>query len=242
LYDLKRLLSGKTPDKMASPSPRDRPAAEQRTYFGQTGTERDDARRQRLLDAGLEIFGTVGYSTSAIEAICGQAQVSTRHFYAAFPNKEALLLAVDERITIEAADQIRSRLAEAPPDVAARCRVGLRAYADVFIDDPRKARVHFFEVLSVAGGDAGTHRRVTGAQLMEIFLKEGEQMMRAKMIARRDLTLTSVALLGATRYAMTDWILARDGTPIEAVVDELTRLFVSAFGAEPTGRPPARRR
>jgi hypothetical protein len=52
--------------------------------------------------------------------------------------------------------------------------------------------------------------------------------MRRGLIPRRDLSITSGALLGATRYAMSDWATNRSAHSIEEVIDELVRLYISA--------------
>jgi AcrR family transcriptional regulator len=206
-----------------------------RRYAGKSAEERDDERRTRLLDAGLEVFGTVGYAGSAIETICSTARVATREFYALFGTKERLLLEVDARIVSEAAEGITAALDATPEGVAPRIRAGLRAYADVFADNARRARVHFFEVLAVAA-DAGGHRRVTGDQLMAIFLAEGQRLMGLGLIPQRDLSITSGALLGATRYAMTDWATDPSRHSVDEVIDELVRLYVMGLSHDPAGR------
>jgi AcrR family transcriptional regulator len=146
-----------------------------------------------------------------------------------FGRKELLLLDVDARIVERTADRIRCALAAAPLGVADRVSAGLHAYAAGFAQDPRTGRVHFFEVLA-AVADSDTHRRVTGDQLMELFLTEGASWMEQGLIPRRDLTITSGALLGATRYAMTDWMISDGAYPVEQVIAELVRLYVLALG------------
>jgi AcrR family transcriptional regulator len=204
-----------------------------RRYGGKTVEERDDERRARLLDAGLAVFGTVGYAASAIEAICSEARVATRDFYSLFGSKDRLLLAVDEWLVGEAAARINAVLAPGPFDVSETMRRGLRAYAEFFAADPRRVRVHFFEVFAVAA-DAWEHRRDTGDQLMEIFQSQARSLMDRGLIPRRDLSITSGALLGATRYAMTDWATNRTAHSIDEVIEELVRLYIAAL-SEPVG-------
>jgi hypothetical protein len=54
-----------------------------------------------------------------------------------------------------------------------------------------------------------------------------------ELIPVRDLSITSGALLGATRYAMTDWATHPEAHDVEQVIDELVRLFVSGLGYVP---------
>ncbi|MFZ0387888.1 MAG: helix-turn-helix domain-containing protein [Solirubrobacteraceae bacterium] len=208
------------------------PPRPSRRYAGKAPEERAAERRARLLDAGLELFGTIGFAAASIEAICAGARVSTRTFYELFATKERLILAVDARIVERTAERIGLALAGtgAGAGVSDRVTVGLTAYAAGFVEDPRAARVHFFEVLAVVA-DSDEHRRVTGEQLMELFLGQGEEMMAVGLIPRRDLTITSGALLGATRYAMTDWAISNGAYPMNDVIDELVRLYMLALGA-----------
>jgi AcrR family transcriptional regulator len=206
------------------------PARPSRRYAGKDAGQRTAERQQRLLEGGLELFGTIGFAASSIEAICAQARVSTRTFYELFGRKDRLILEVDARIVADTASRITAVLADASDAVPERVAAGLRAYADGFVADPRTARVHFFEVLAVAA-DSGSHRRVTGGLLMDLFLGEGRRGMEVGDLPQRDLTITSGALLGATRYAMTDWTMSEGAYSIDEVLVELVRLYLLALGA-----------
>jgi AcrR family transcriptional regulator len=209
------------------PAPRTHSA---RRYAGKDADVRADERRERLLEAGLQLFGTQGFASSSIEGICAQARVSTRTFYELFGRKERLILDVDARIVARTASRISATLADASDAIPERVAAGLRAYADGFVADPRTARVHFFEVLAVVA-DSDSHRRVTGGLLMDLFLGEGRRGMDTGELPERDLTITSGALLGATRYAMTDWAISDGAYPIDEVLAELVRLYLLALGA-----------
>src|SRR6266536_445680 len=50
--------------------------AVERRYRGRLPDERRAERRRRLLGAGLELFGTVGYHGTSIERLCAQAGVN----------------------------------------------------------------------------------------------------------------------------------------------------------------------
>lgn len=60
----------------------DMPAGPRRRgYAGRTAAELSGERRQRLLETGLELFGTEGYLPTTVEKLCSHAKVTTRHFY-----------------------------------------------------------------------------------------------------------------------------------------------------------------
>ncbi len=72
---------------MASKSP----LPQGRTYAGLSAPERRAERRERLLDAALELFGTAGFPKTTIPMLCSAAGVTARHFYDEFDSREALL-------------------------------------------------------------------------------------------------------------------------------------------------------
>ncbi len=59
----------------------------ERRYGGKTTTERRAERRERLLDAGLALFGTQGFATVTIEALCAEAGLNPRYFYEQFSRR-----------------------------------------------------------------------------------------------------------------------------------------------------------
>src|ERR1700743_249076 len=87
------------------------PAA-RRDYGGRTATQRRAERRQRLMTAALELFGTEGYPATSIERLCARANVSTRNFYEDFASREALLIALHDQITQQAFDAVIEAVAE----------------------------------------------------------------------------------------------------------------------------------
>lgn len=62
-----------------------------RRYRGITASERRAQTRERLLEAGLELFGTQGYADTSIRAVSTAASMNSRYFYESFSSREDLL-------------------------------------------------------------------------------------------------------------------------------------------------------
>src|SRR3954471_11898833 len=75
------------------------PRAPQRAYGGISAGERIAARRARLLDAGLERFGTAGWAATGVKDICREAGLTDRYFYESFGDRVELFTAVFDRET-----------------------------------------------------------------------------------------------------------------------------------------------
>ena len=65
-----------------------------RPYAGERPGERVLRRRQQFLDAGLELFGSIGYRATTVRILCKQAKLTDRYFYESFTSTEDLLLEV----------------------------------------------------------------------------------------------------------------------------------------------------
>ncbi|CAM3126635.1 TetR/AcrR family transcriptional regulator [Skermania piniformis] len=116
-----------------------------RVYRGTSAEERRAERRRRLMDAGLELIGTVGLAGSTFRAVCEQARVGPRFFYESFPDVEALAVAVLDEIIERTLADTRAALEAAPTEIEPRMRVAAEMFVHALIDDPRVARLVFTE-------------------------------------------------------------------------------------------------
>jgi AcrR family transcriptional regulator len=195
-----------------------------RRYRGLTPDERRAVRRQRLLDAGLASFGTVGFGATTIEQLCSDAGVTPRHFYEAFPSREALLLAVyDEavRFTREAA---QAAVAAATWDPRIRTRACIEAFVHAMCDDPRRARVLCIE--GVLSGEFERHRR----QVMHTFADlTATQMRELAPSVDTQPRIRPMVLLGVIHELVVEWLLSDNPPPLEQLIDELTAIWLAAW-------------
>src|ERR1700742_1768346 len=65
-----------------------------RKFRGVAPEDRKAERHLRLLEAGIEAYGTRGFHAVGVRDVCGLAKLTERYFYESFENREALFLAV----------------------------------------------------------------------------------------------------------------------------------------------------
>ena len=131
-----------------------------------TQRERRERTRQRLVEAGTEVFaGKGGYHAATVDQIAARARYSTGAIYTHFGGKEELFLAIVEEHLSNVGDPYRLT---APPDKAQDIGSILRAGADAWTtrlrDDPDYFRV-FVALWSFAVGNPRL-----GDRLSEIFV------------------------------------------------------------------------
>src|SRR5215212_10332014 len=92
--------------------PTSRPLTPVRRWRGRSASERTAERRERLIEAALEVFGSRGYSASTVRDVCREAGLTERYFYESFPNREALLGALADRIVDDSLEAVAAALAD----------------------------------------------------------------------------------------------------------------------------------
>lgn len=167
-----------------------------RRYKGRTIEELRAERRQRLLDAGLNLFSDRGYANSPIELICSTARVTTRHFYEQFNGREDLLRALFLQILDEASQRITISLGDQQQSWQDRMTNAVRAASAYLLDDPRRARIACIETIGVSRAMELLRRKVVH-NLALVIEQYCDQMAADGLIPKRDYHLPSIALVGA---------------------------------------------
>jgi AcrR family transcriptional regulator len=210
-----------------------------RRYRGLTAAERRAQRRELLLEAGLELFGTQGYTNTSVRAISAAASLNSRYFYESFADREALLRAVYEQIVQELARAAREATAGANT-IEQIARAGIGTTWAILTGDRRKARVLAIEVVGVSDRMERLRRDYRHA-FADILVANSFSVAPPGVKLRFDPVLNARAMTGAAMEVLVDWINGDVEAEIDEIVEQLTQLFTAAaiagtVGAE--GLPP----
>lgn len=96
-----------------------------RRYGGRDAAQRQQERRTRLIQAGLDLFGTAGFAAASVKQVCSHAGLTERYFYESFRDREDLLAGVYNELITTIIAETAQAAAAAAPDVDAQLRVGL---------------------------------------------------------------------------------------------------------------------
>jgi AcrR family transcriptional regulator len=175
--------------------------------------ERGRATRERLIDAGRELFGERGYEATSIEAILEAAGVRRGALYHHFDTKAALYDAVLDRVVAEiAADAAAAARAVQDPVASLRegCATWLRAARD-----PRVQRIALIDPPSVVGW---TRWRELDEMYILGGLKRNLELIAADgRLPPGDVTLLAHMVLAAVNEAAL--LVARADKPRKALAE-----------------------
>jgi len=196
-----------------------------RLYRGISPVERRAQRRERLLEAGLELFGTDGYADSSIRAVCAVASLNSRYFYESFTGREDLLYHVYQSVVREVAAVVLEATA-GESTIAGQAEAGLRASWTFLAKDPRKAKVISVEVVGVSDR-LERLRRENRHAFAEILMRNARLITGDSLELRMDPTLTSRSLMGAVIDLQVDWINGDVDASVDEIVEHFTKLFTA---------------
>ncbi|KAA2256717.1 helix-turn-helix transcriptional regulator [Solihabitans fulvus] len=199
------------------------------TYRGVPAAQRRAERRQRLLDAALDLFTDRGYNSTRIEQLCARAGVSTRNFYEEFANKEAVLLALHELSNAAALAEATAALHAVPDnDLLVRIDTLLAAFLRSITADPRQPRLNYVEAVGTSPAMEQQHREWVARWTRLIEDEVGGAADRG-LAPARDYHLTAIALVGATTELLRDWQAQPEPGPVADIIAEVRRIAVAAI-------------
>lgn len=210
-----------------------------RPWRGRSPGERRAERYRRLVDAGLELFGTQGYASTSLTSVFALAAVSPRHFYELFSDREQLLAAVYGEIVEETARRLQAGLDATELEVRARVEGGLGAVLDYVTEDPRRARITQLEIVGVTHALEWQRREAIRA-FAAVIDEQYQTLARASQVTAEPFGLIAIGLVGAVNEVLADWLLRDPRPPAADLLPPLTRLFAAAFtpvDRRPSGQP-----
>ncbi|WP_320837287.1 TetR/AcrR family transcriptional regulator [Zhongshania sp.] len=206
-----------------------------RIYGGESAEERLARQRRQFLDAGLELFGTVGYRATTVRMLCKQAGLTDRYFYKTFTDTEDLLAAVyTESLDKIQTDVITAINASANEQLAnGAIDAGLEAFFTAF-ENARVARVCWLEVLGVSPRiDELYTKRIE--QFADLLLDLGKSMLPDWRLPEEETRITGLALIGAISQSALHWLLEDYRSSRATLISANGRLIRGLINTLPQG-------
>ncbi|MGE9807243.1 TetR/AcrR family transcriptional regulator [Janibacter sp. G1551] len=192
-----------------------------RRWQGESPDERTAARRERLLEAGLELLGTEGAAAVTMRGTCRAARLTERYFYESFDSRDDLLVAVLDHVVEGAKMAVLAALAT-PGEESIRVRHVVTAFTDHIAADRRRGRVMFVapqeDPALARRGDELVEDFIT---LMVVALESSSEVPHSKL----DVRLNATAIFGAMAYLYQGWLRRRPRVSKERLVEHVSLMI-----------------
>jgi AcrR family transcriptional regulator len=190
-----------------------------------TAIDRREARRRRLLDAGLQLFAELGYHDTSVDEVVAQARTSKSAFYEHFESKEDCFRVLLEHeggaliATVEAA-------ASEGVEHRQRMRLGITSFVTTCASRSRVARLLLVESVGLSASMEAVRHRLHAdfAAITESEVRYAQEHGDEALYGI-DPAVYGRAVVGAVNEA-TSWFLETGaaGEPLE-LADQLCRAF-----------------
>ncbi len=188
--------------------------------------DRREARRQRLLEAALELFAELGFHDTSVDEVVAQARTSKSAFYEHFESKEDCfrMLLEQEGGALVAAVHSAARGGK---DHRERTRLGIAAFVHTCASRSRVAKLLLVESVGLSPSIEAVRHRLHAefASLTESEVRYAQEQGDGAL-AGIDPAVYGRAVVGAVNEA-TSWFLE---TGSVADADELAEQLCRAFG------------
>jgi AcrR family transcriptional regulator len=189
-----------------------------RHYRGVSPDDRRRDRRDRLVAAGLELYGTRGIAATRVDDVCAAAGLTKRYFYESFSSPDELAEAVLEKavddLTVLIVPVIAAGGARDP-------RPAIATFMTALWDDPRLLRILFVETNY---GSLTQHRHALVDRAVDTWLAADPQASTDPS-EQAEQRLLAYAFTGSAVEVSLAWLSGRINLPAETITDQLVRIF-----------------
>jgi AcrR family transcriptional regulator len=185
---------------------------------------RSQQRHERILDAATRVFSIKGYHGTLVDEIAAEAETSKGGVYFHFPNKQAIFLALLDRL----ANILRERLEQAVEhrgDPLERAEAALQVVLETFGSHRRLARLFLVEALG-AGPDFNARLLDIRREFASFIRVHLDAAVTQGQIQPLDTVTVATAWFGAVNEVVTQWALAERPGRLEDVYPTVRSLLL----------------
>ncbi|MDQ6672884.1 MAG: TetR/AcrR family transcriptional regulator [Chloroflexota bacterium] len=190
---------------------------------------RSQQRHERILDAATRVFATKGYHGTLVDEIAAEAETSKGGVYFHFPNKQAIFLALFDRLSAMLRERIETAVA-AQTNPIARAEAALQVVLFTFAGHRRLARLFMVEALG-SGPEFNTRMIEIRAAFADLIRAHLDEAVAAGAIPPLDTATAATAWFGAVNEIITHWAVAQEPGRLEDAYPTVRALLLRGVQA-----------
>lgn len=200
--------------------------ANERTYAGESLTDRQAKRRLKFLAAGHELFGTIGFRATTVRLLCKQAELTDRYFYESFNSIEDLLADVYQRHTTHIQGEVFAAIVQSlsAQSVEYTIEQGLNAFFSA-AECPKTARIVWLEVLGISPRIDALYAQVF-QNFSQMFVQWSHSFFPQIQLSAEERKILANGMVGAVSQTTTVWCLSGYQQRRETLVQSISPIFI----------------
>ncbi len=198
-----------------------------RPYRGVSAQDRRAARHRQLMDAGLDLVGTLGCDQTTMTAVCAHAGLTERYFYESFASRDALLLAVVDEVADQARDAVLESLRVTDGDAFAKAHAAIAVFAALLTDDPRKGRTAVIESSVLPA--LRRRRQELFRTFAALVVTQAQALFEDSALSPPEDEVGALLLVGGFGELLTAWLQGETSASVADIVGVVTRWFAAGM-------------
>ena len=199
----------------------------ERQFKGLSLTERKEARREKLIEAGIATYGTHGFFSVTVKDVCNEAKLTERYFYESFKKSEELFQTVFLKMIGKMQTCLTQAVIMAAPEPKNMVTAGLSALLTAIKDDPRMARIIYIDAMLVQD----LHNQATIQETLTQFdrIIQGFVMITMPNAPQsaEEISLMATGLNGYVTHIIIRWVSEGFKQPLSEVLAACCAVFLS---------------
>ena len=199
----------------------------ERQFKGLSLTERKQARREKLIQAGIEAYGRQGFFAVTVKDICNEAKLTERYFYESFKKSDELFQTIFLTLIDQLQHNVMQAIMQASSDPRKMIEAGLTALLTTLRDNPRMARIIYIDAMLVQE----LHNQATIHETMLRF----DRMIQAFVMlmmphidrSEREISFVATGLNGYVTQIAIRWVVSGFKQSLEDVLSSCSIVFLS---------------
>jgi AcrR family transcriptional regulator len=191
---------------------------------------RSQQRHERILDAATRVFSTKGYHGTLVDEIALEAETSKGGVYFHFPNKQAIFLALFDRLSAMLRERVEAAVA-GQADPIARAEAALKVVLFTFAGHRRLARLFMVEALG-SGPEFNVRMVQIRAAFADLIRAHLDEAVAAGAIPPIDTATAATAWFGAINEVITHWAVSDAPARLEDTYPTIRALLLRGVQAE----------
>lgn len=199
----------------------------ERQFKGLSLTERKQARREKLIQAGIQAYGRQGFFAVTVKDICNEAKLTERYFYESFKKSDELFQTIFLTLIDQLQQNVIQAIMQASPVPEKMIASGLTALLTTLKNNPGMARIIYIDAMLVQE----LHNQATIHETMSRF----ERMIHAFVMltmphikrSEREISLIATGLNGYITQIAIRWVMSGFKQSMDEVLSSCSIVFLS---------------
>ncbi len=207
-FELRELLMSQDPcTEIDQPQDRGAKTTKERQFKGLSLAERKQARREKLIEAGIETYGTQGFFSVTVKDVCTEAKLTERYFYESFKKSEHLFQCIFLQLIESLEHTVMQAILHSSPDPRLMVKSGLSALFELLKNDPRMARIIYVDAMLVQELHQHATIRETMGRFDRMIHAFVMAMLPQSQVSEDEISLIATGLNGYVTQIAIRWVM-----------------------------------